>query len=219
MKNNPYVRGFSIHDNLIENSGSYGITYKGVNGPNNSIYNNTIRITGLVRKDLSDDFWQGIGVQYHTGSNYTKIYNNTIEKTKGPGIKIGSKAIVHDNLILGCGTGNSADWGHGIVTFTNSNNSKIYDNVILQAKRYGIYGKLGTGNYMEKNSIGDCGAGEWGGKGLIEGIGSNANIYKYNVADFNFSKWSNDFNYSNDIFKLSDSSFPSAPQKLHVVTP
>jgi hypothetical protein len=212
----PFISGFSIHDNILEDLGSYGITYKGVNGPNNFIYNNTVRQTGIVNIENAGSGQHGIGVQYHTGNYYTEIFNNTIEETAGPGIKINAKSLTYNNVIFGCGTGRDTGWGHGIVTMWDANGAEIYDNIIIQAKGYGIYGKNGNLNIIKRNYIGDCGDGEWSGSGVVEATGSDANIYKSDVADFNFPKWSNDFNYSNDVLKFDANVLPPANLRIAI---
>ena len=143
VNNDPYVGTFSIHDNIIEDSQYYGITYKGVNGPDNYIYNNTIKRTGLYAGAFTK---QGIGTWgYTTDYYYAEIYGNWIE-AEGCGIKLGSDGhLVYDNKILGCGAGGNAEkspWKHGIVTnaFYGSGDNKVYNNIIIQAKGYGIYG-------------------------------------------------------------------------------
>ena len=88
-----------------------------------------------------------------------------------------------------------------LVHAPTAHSNKIYDNIIIQAKRYGIYGCWEThDNTHKRNLIGDCGIGEAGGIGLIEGTGADANIYHANVADFGFKAWSDDGDYSNDDF-------------------
>jgi len=200
----PYIRSFSIHDNIMEDLGAYGITYKGVNGPNNYIYNNTINTTGLVPGRLNGGAKHGIGIQMFNTGYMCEVYDNRIENTVGPGIKVGLSVgnLIYRNTILGCGTGDEVDWGHGIlIQAPSAHSNEIYDNIIIQSKRYGIYGRYETHDNSHKiNLIGDSGIGEVGGTGLTEGTGDDANIYYSDVADFNFSAWSNDGNYSNDIF-------------------
>lgn len=207
IDNNPYVGTFSIHDNLLEDLGSYGITYKGINGPNNYIYNNVVKRTGIIEASSPDDCGKhGIGVQFACGGNYVEIYNNWVEKTKGAGLKIGDdNHLVHDNTICGCGYGYGTEpsdeqWHNGITVFS-AYDVEIYDNIIIQPKRYGIYGGYGMGSCSHKrNLIGDPGVGEAGGDGLVEGTGVDANWYEADVADFGFTAWSDDGDYSNDIF-------------------
>lgn len=205
---NPYISNFSVHDNLLEDMGAYGITLKGIHHTSGvcSIYNNTVKRTGLVYADPSNgSFWQGIGVQYYYGTTYADIYNNWIEYTKGPGLKIGDqKHQVHDNIICGCGTANAVKWGNGITTFQSASDVHIYDNIIIQPKRYGIWANGTTiSARMSRNLIGDAGVGEWGEEqsgDLTESTGADANIYHADVATFGFKKWSDDGNYSNDDF-------------------
>ena len=211
--NKPYLGTFSIHDNLLEDLGAYGITYKGINGPNNYIYDNIIRgssggqSTGIVRTDLKGNSKHGIGTQFIYNNHYIEIYNNRIDKTVGPGLKIGGYGHqVHDNIVCGCGSGNEPDWGHGIKLRRNPDRVVMYDNIIIQPKRYGIYAGGQTSNCTDsRNLIGDAGLGERYDKsngGMTEGTGANANIYHANVADFGFAKWSNDGDYRNDDFTI-----------------
>lgn len=216
--NDPYVANFSVHDNLLENLGAYGITLKGVHSTSGvcSIYNNIVRpsnrgsgggsSTGLVYAS-DGSAWHGIGTVYFYGSTYANIYNNWIEKTKGPGLKIGDQNHqVYNNTICGCGTDNKADWGHGIVSYSNSDGVNIYDNIIIKPKRYGIYALSGaelSGTTLSRNLIGDAVLGEWGEEysgRIIESTGDDANTYHADVASFGFTAWSDDEDYSNDIF-------------------
>ena len=223
-ENKPYVGTFSVHNNLLEDMGAYGITFKGVKAANNYIYNNTIRTTGIVRTDLSDDFKHGIGIQMFASGYTCEVYNNRIENTVGSALKMGGDGhLIHDNIILGCGSGNDARFGHGIRMYQYAENVEVYDNTILQAYRYGIYNSGGTSVRRsishKRNRIGDCGSGEAGGTNLTEGTGADANIYYPDIADFNFSAWSDDGNYSNDDFSSRTSDKPIAPERLKVVTP
>ena len=103
----PYVANFLIYDNLMEDLGSYGITYKGVEAGStaNEIYSNIVRVTGLLTPN-SDDAKHGIGVQYFYAGAYATVYDNLIEKIVGPGIKIGeADHVIKTNTIVGSGTG------------------------------------------------------------------------------------------------------------------
>jgi len=221
--NDPYVGTFSIHHNILEDLGAYGITYKGVHGADNYIYNNTVKTTGLVRTDLTGDAWHGIGTQMANSDYVVEVFNNWIEATKGPGIKVGESngTLVYNNIILGCGTGDEANYGHGIINFMNPTGLEIYDNIIVEPKRYGFYNLNGvTGETtLSRNLIGDAGIGEWGEKtsgDTTESSGVDANIYHADVADFHFPAWSDDGNYSNDVFSTTNA-FPW-PEKdsLHI---
>lgn len=214
----PYVANFSVHDNLLEDMGAYGITLKGVHSTSGvcSIYNNIVRpsnrasgggnSTGLVYVDATGgSFWQGIGVQYFYGTTYANLYNNWIEKTRGPGLKIGDqKHNVYDNIICGCGTGDHVKWGNGITTYQSADDINIYDNVIIQPTRNGVYANATTiSALMSRNLIGDAGVGEWDEEAsgdLTESTGDDANTYHADVADFGFNAWSDDGDYSNDDF-------------------
>jgi len=202
----PYIKDFSVHDNLLEDMGAYGITMKGVRSDSGvcSIYNNVVKRTGLVYAS-DGSAWHGIGVQYFEGATYANIYNNWIEKTKGPGLKIGDQNHnVYDNIIVGCGTGDAVGWGHGIITYQSTYGSHIYDNIIIQPTRYGVYAWGTTQSVtLSRNLIGDAGVGEWyemESGDAAESTGADANIYHANVADFNFNVWSDDGDYSNDDF-------------------
>jgi len=216
VNNDPYVGTFSIHDNILENMGSYGMTFKGVKAANNYIYNNIVRNTGLVCVHLTGSSKHGIGVQMFEPGYMADIYNNRIEYTMGPGIKIGGGVgnLVHHNEILGCGTCDEVGWGHGIELHRSvTTNTEMYDNIILQSTRYGIYGRYETsGNIHKRNLIGDSGIGEWGGIGLTEGTCADVNIYHADVADFGFKVWSDDGDYSNDDFSLRDTLLLQIPQ-------
>jgi len=211
---NPYIANFSVHDNIMEDLGSYGITLKGVHSTSgtNSIYNNKIRgsysgqSTGLVT-DKDDAFKFGIGGCMYYGNAGVNIYNNRIEKTVGAGIHVGiENQNVYNNVVCGCGTGNHNLYGNGIITRWHAKNAHIYDNIIIQPTRYGIYGGGTTVNaLMSRNLIGDAGIGEWseGAVGKItESTGADANIYHADVADFGFNVWSDDDDYSNDDFSF-----------------
>jgi len=226
-EDNPYIANFSVHDNLLEDLGAYGITTKGVHQDSGvcSIYNNTIRgssgrqSTGLITPN-SDEFKFGIGFSRFAGRVHANIYNNWIEKTVGAGILVGDqKHNVYGNTIVGCGTGNDVTFGHGIVTQFSTYDTNIYDNIIIQPKRYGIYARDGVVSVtLSKNLIGDAGLGEWYEMqtgDVTENTGDDANIYHADVANFNFKTWSDDGSYSNDDFSTS---FLKPPQKLQVTT-
>ena len=219
INNKPYVGTFSIHNNLLEDMGTYGITFKGVHADSGvcSIYNNTVKRTGLV-STLSDVYKFGIGFSRFSGTAYANIYNNWIEKTVGAGIQVGDqKHNVYNNIIVGCGTGNDKQLGHGIFTF-NAKDVELYDNIIIQAKRYGIYGGYGITSSVshKRNLIGDSGIGEAGGSYLTEGTGDQANTYESDVSNLNFKTWSDDGDYSNDDFSFS-TSIVKAPQNLLLI--
>ena len=212
--NTPYTGTFSIHDNLLEDLGSYGITYKGINGSNNYIYNNTIQgsssgqSTGIVRTELTGSSKHGIGTQFIYNNNDVEIYNNRIDKTVGPGIKVAEYGQqIHDNIVCGCGSGNEEIYGHGIRVYQNADEIDIYDNIFIQPKRYGIWAGGETSNCADsRNLIGDAGIGErYDGSegGMVEGTGDNANTYYADVATFGFDEWSDDNDYSNDVFTFT----------------
>lgn len=225
--NLPYMNNFSIHDNLLENMGAYGITFKGSNSGTTNIYNNTVKVTGLVRDDLVGEFKQGIGTAYLYGaSTIVNIYNNWIEKTKGNGVKVGNSGNtapsinIHNNTIVGCGTGNETDYGHGIGLSTYVLcQVNVNDNIIIRPTRYGLFAGGSTIGNCNRNLIGG-GLGErtYGGDGVwTEGTGADANVYHANVADFNFTRWTDDNDYSNDIFTLKSDVAPAAPTGLSVI--
>ena len=59
--NDPYISTFSVHDNLLEDLGAYGMCAKGVHSSSNniSIYNNSIDNTGLVTVDPDNSAHSG----------------------------------------------------------------------------------------------------------------------------------------------------------------
>ena len=207
---NPYCARFTIHDNIVEDSGTYGMVLKGLNGGPNSYYNNFVNNTGMVsRPEITDNFRTGIRVRTYSSNVDVDVYNNFVINTKGPGILAGQGSHkIYNNIICNAGINNSVDWGHGIVTFLETTGTHIYDNIIIQPTRYGIYNKASAiaGVTMYRNLIGDAGLGEWAEVSpgdTIEGTGADANIYHANVADFGFKIWSDDGDYSNDDFTIS----------------
>ena len=233
----PYISNFSVHDNLMEDMGAYGMTLKGVHADSDVclIYNNTVRpsdrsasggnSTGLVFES-DGSAHQGIGVQYYYGSTYANIYDNWVEKTRGPGFKIGDQNHnVYNNTIVGCGVNNSVLWGHGIVAYNHLDGGNFYDNIIIQPVRYGVYGRSGTntdGATMSRNLIGDAGVGEWGEETadrLVESSGADANTYYADVATFGFDVWSDDDDFSNDEFTFLGDSDDTYDNTLKSSTP
>lgn len=213
-KNKAHLANMSVHDNLFEDLGAYGITVKGVRSTSgrNRIYNNTIQgssggqSTGLVTTK-GNVVTFGIGGADYYGINGVDIFNNRIDKTLGNGIHVGvENQNVHNNVICGCGTCNEVAYGNGIMTWWYAKNAHIYGNVIIQPGRYGIYAAPTTQSArMSRNLIGDAGIGEWYAKqegDLTESTGADANIYHANVADFGFAKWTNDGDYRNDDFSF-----------------
>lgn len=209
----PYVANFSIHDNRLENLGAYGFNYKGVRSgsTNNHIYNNTIKVNGLIFSG-EDSFKDGISLSYFYGTAYAEVYNNWVEKTVGPGLHLReANHIVHDNLILGCGAGNSDSWGHGIVLSKSdympsrpARTVKLYENILVESKRYGIVALDRASGYHYRNIIAESGIGEAFSYGtLTEGEGVNANIYEPDADDVGFTRWIDDRDYSNDDFSLT----------------
>ena len=219
----PYISNYSVHDNLMEDLGTYGMTMKGVHADSGVclIYNNTIRRTGLVGS-LGDNFKGGISISRFYGTTHANVYNNWIEKTIGAGIMIGDQNHnVYNNIIVGCGTGNDVDFGHGIITHWSTYGAHIYDNIIIHPKRYGIYVRGTTiGVTLSRNLIGDAGVGEWYEQysgDATESAGDDANIHHADVAAFGFKTWSDDGNYSNDNFSILTLKPPSIlkpPQAL-----
>lgn len=213
-EDSPYLSGWSIHDNILENMGAYGITFKGVTGiAENTIYNNTVKKTGLIHDDLSDNFKHGIGFHFFYNKSAVSVFGNRIEDTVGPGLKIGGGpgSKVYQNEILGCGKGGDVDSGHGIeILRSEANNIEFYENIIIQANGYGIYGHYNANNNLHRNNIiAGCRIGEAGGQGLIEGTDAFANNYKESVEAMKFKAWSDDGDYSNDIFQINNISRPS----------
>jgi len=212
-EDNPYIANFSVHDNILEDIGAYGMTLKGIHTTSGvcSIYNNVINRTGLVYTDTVGEKRNGIKTHYYYGSTYANVYGNWIEATKGAGLVIGNgDHQVYNNILVNCGTENNTVYGHGIRLDEKNNTSNIYDNIIIQPARYGVYHVGGTGNInVDRNLIGNPGVGYVESDSVIvEGSGANANIKHTDVADFNFPVWSDDGDYTNDIFTI-----PQAPLK------
>ena len=208
INNRPYTANFSVHDNLLEDLGSYGMTMKGVHSTSGitHIYNNTIKRTGLVYNATAGEKRNGIVTHYYYGSTYANVYGNWIEATKGAGLLIGNGAHqVYDNIIVGCGTENNPAFGHGIIVYEHQT-STIYDNIIIQPVRLGISHNWGTGSCnLYRNLIGDPGIDYIKSDPvLIEGTGDDANWKEADVADFGFKIWSDDGDYSNDDFTIGD---------------
>ncbi len=205
----PYLANVSVHDNIIDDSGTYGMTLKSISASSGvcTIYNNKIRVTGLVTKK-SNAFKSGMSCHSFYGSAYAKIYNNRVENTVGAGMKFGrSNHQVYNNVVLGCGKSGDGRWANGILLYYNADSVDVYDNLIIQPTGYGIYATSITSNCTDsRNLIGDAGLGERyvASDGMTEGVGSNANIYHTDVADFGFKVWSDDGDYSNDDFSLGD---------------
>jgi len=223
----PYVNNFSIHDNLMEDLGTYGITFKGSNSGTTNIYRNIVRRTGLVQIYIADprtgqgEYQQGIGTAYlYKAGTTVNIYDNWIEKTKGNGIKIANSGPkepiinVFRNTIVGCGAGNDPGYGYGVGLSTYVLCTvNVNDNIIINPAQYGLYAGGMTKGYANRNLIGG-GLGESKGtQGIgeaagiwLEGNGTDANIYHSDVAEFGFARWSDDDDYSNDEFIISTSS-------------
>ena len=206
-EDNPYCARFSVHDNILKDLGTYGMVLKGLNGGSNSFYNNFVDTTGVVsRADITDEWRTGIRLRTYTTSYNIEVYNNTVFNTVGPGILAGKGSHnIHDNIVCGCGTSNHVDWGHGIETYLGTTGTHIYDNIIIQPTRYGIYNKSSAtaGVTLSRNIIGDAGLGEWAevsAGDTVESSGDDANWYEADVANFGFTAWSDDGNYYNDIF-------------------
>jgi hypothetical protein len=202
---------FLVHNNLLVDLGAYGLNHKGVaSGSVSEIYNNTVKTTGLVTTK-ADSYKQGISLSYHYGTSYTKVHDNYIEDTVGPGLKIAERDhLLYDNTIVGCGTGDDTRWGHGIYLQNylspSSGTIEVYDNIIVEATGYGISDNSGNGvsANLDRNLITECGDGEWenDGGGMTEGTGNDANVYYADADDICFQAWSDDSDYSNDDFTL-----------------
>ncbi len=205
--NKPWIARFIVHDNILEDLGTYGMVQKGINGGPNSFYNNFVDTTGLVNliPTLTDEWRAGIRVRPFNNIVTVDVYDNTVFNTVGPGIEATDGAHnIYDNVVCGCGTGNDTSWGHGIKLYVGANGADVYDNIIIQPTRYGVYGGGSISNCTDsRNLISDAGIGaryDASSGGMTEGTGANANIYHTDVADFNFKIWSDDNNYSNDDF-------------------
>ena len=213
IDDDPWSKNFSIHDNILEDLGGNGFVYKGVaTGGTELIYNNTVDNTGLVT--AAGDEWKA-GIRWRPYSSATvSIYNNTVFNTPGPGI-IGweSQTTIYDNILAGNGTGTDGGiWRHGIlidkVGANIPDNVTIYDNIIIQPIGYGIYNNdsATAGVTLSRNLIGDAGLGEWdetNSGDTVESGSPNDNTYHADVATFNFNTWSDDSNYSNDVFRAT----------------
>lgn len=210
---NPYSARFSVHDNILKDLGTYGMVIKGLNGGPNSIYNNFVDTTDLVYNptveswgDKSATWKSGIRLRTYTHNYGVDVYNNTVFNAVGPGILAGAGSHnIYNNIICNAGTNNALEWGHGIVLFLGTEGTKVYDNIIIQPTRYGIYNQNSkpAGVTLSRNLIGDAGLGEWAERtsgDTIESTGADANIYHADVADFGFNAWSDDGDYSNDDF-------------------
>ncbi len=212
---NPYTKDYSIHDNLLVDMGNYGITHKGVHSTSGNpvIYNNIVRpsdrssgnSTGL-KTTKTGEFHHGIGVADFESGPYAIVYHNYIEKTSGPGFKVSTaNHKIYENTIVGCGQGDEADWGHGISTQGSAASGvTIYDNNILESKKYGVFGRgtLPTGGVtLSRNRIGDSGTGEWGvdaAGDIVESSGDDANVYEADIADLDYVTWEDNFDFSDD---------------------
>ena len=162
----PYLDNIKIHHNLLENIDAYGITLKRIHYSSvtpSEIFNNTVRNTGL-NTTKNGLFKKGIGVSYFFGS-YAKIYDNVIENTAGPGIKVarGDGHQVYSNKLVNNGTHDEENFGHGITVTTSATNSAIFNNKIINPKRYGIYvqGSSGLANRLYGNEVIDPGIGDY----------------------------------------------------------
>ena len=173
LNDDPYLANVSIHNNIIEDSGAYGITLKGISPFSNvcSIYNNTIRNTGIVTPK-NDSFKYGISVGDFYGTTFAEIYNNTVENTKGAGIQArelgGNDGIsphqIYRNTLINCGTNNDEDFAHGIRLTEFTQDVTIYENTIIRPSCYAIYssGSSGPGNVViDNNTITDPGLGDF----------------------------------------------------------
>lgn len=216
--NLPWIANMVVHDNLLEDCGYYGINVKGVHSTSGAtqLYNNIIRgsaggqSTGLTYPGI-DRGRYALGLGYHYNNAASLVYNNWIEKTVGPGMRIdGAKNVeIYNNVILGCGTGDDSLYGHGIVlgsSFLDS--AEVYQNTILESTRYGIYGigtlEAGTVEVRD-NIIAESVIGEWACidvGDMTEASGAGANTYDTDVDNLNFTTWSDDSDYTNDDFSL-----------------
>ena len=211
----PYIANFSVHDCLLENIGAYGITIKGVHGTSSyvNIYNNTIKNTNYY-SGFSGAFSHGIHVQYYYGTTYASIYNNWIEKTYGPGIRVTDQEVgtanhqIYNNILVGCGTGDEEAYGHAIVLVSWSTpQAEFFQNTIIQPKRYALYKwYYGNGADFRDNIVAGAVLGEYGVYDEDnELVISSANTVG-TVAAQEFTTWSDDSDYSNDDFSLQSDS-------------
>ena len=205
----PTIANFSIHDNLLENIGAYGINGKGTEpGTTINVYNNTIKTTG-VTYTAAQDAWHGLGpswLQYDTTYN---IYGNYIEGTKGPCVRarqvLGAATLnIYNNTLVNCGTGNEEFYGHGVAVHSSAGDIEVYDNIIIQPTRYGLWKRDTDTVYhnCDRNIICDAGLGELYSSYWVEGTGGDENTYEADCANVGFCIWSDDSIYSNDDFSL-----------------
>jgi hypothetical protein len=218
----PYVVDFLVHDNLMEDSGAYGMNLKGVEdgSTGTKIYNNIIRNTGLIY--VGEDYIKlGIGISYFYGTAYAEVYDNWVENTVGPGLYIReADHLIYNNTLIECGTGNNGTYDGGI--FVSNYDTmpshpdrevKIYDNIILKPDAYGVYGTSNGDAMLERNLILEAGSGEWSGASLSEGTDTSCNetwgtrsgcpnVVNSDADDICFEEWSDDSDYSNDDFTL-----------------
>ena len=111
--------------------------------------------------------------------------------------------------MLGCGFDNNPNWAHGIklqiydyMPNRPDRTVQIYDNIIVEAYRYGIHGNTNADGYHYRNIIVESWVGEATGSALTEGTGKQANIYGADADDVGFKVWIDDGDYSNDDFSL-----------------
>ena len=167
-----YVQGWSIHDNIIIDAGSYGITYKGINATVDSyIYNNYVQNTGQSLGEgcagsIDTANRQGIGSQYsYNGTGVVHIYNNWVENTAGTCLKLNSTDFnVYGNVLFDCGYDATASNQRGI-NLTESELSGdwtayIYNNTLIDIGDDAIFNDGFDDVYISNNIIydvaGDC---------------------------------------------------------------
>ena len=213
--NDPYIANVSVHDNIFEDIGAYGMTLKGIHSTSGpcSIYDNTIKTTGLVFGSAIGEKEQGISISDFYGSTYVNIYGNWVENTPGPGIRVTAFSAqtnahqIYNNILIKNGTDNddsAMKFGNAILLYFFADGVDIFDNIIIEPTRYGIYARDNSQAVTdERNLIGDAVLGERyddSGGNMTEGTGVDANIEHADVADFYFNTWSDDADFSNDDF-------------------
>jgi len=215
----PYVANFLIHDNLLVDSGAYGLTYKGIGTANtdSKIYNNFVlpsnRASGnSTRLNATHGALaaQGIGVAYPYAQEI-EVYNNWVEKSYGPGLRFingdHDNVVVYNNVVLGCGTSDDSVYGQGILYAgldITVYNILVYNNTIVDAVRYGIFssGGVDSGTHKDNLILAPTMGYSSGDVDFVEGSGAYANTES--ATDPGFVSWDEDNDYSDgDDFDLA----------------
>lgn len=210
--NRPYIANFSVHDNIVLNSGGYGLTLKGIKGPEHSqIYNNTFGHCGLDGKSQSGLLasLKGFGVQYGYGPYDVDVYNNYTYNTYTMCFRLGELMStgsfdLYDNVFVQCGVGGEGGaYDAGIAT-SPSTIANIYNNVVVKATGYGIRpGGLAGATSIYRNIVAEAlDAVGIANENVTLGTGEDASVHYDDADDVGFVAWSDDGNYENDIFLI-----------------